>query len=258
MALNKFLDKRLACLLLLTNYKVHNCSNFYVGISSLSEVVVDEPCCNFQGSMVKVDIKTGKILWRTKMIPDNGNKIGLYSGAAIWGSSPSIDCKRRMVYIATGNLYSSPPDVTECEAEQQNKTVRDVPDPCVNPDDHSESILALDLDSGGVRWANKLGGYDTWVISCNTPGGLQPNCPPIVGPDYDFGEAPMMLTIPHPNKRGHKWLDLVVAGQKSGVVWALERDNGTLVWDTVSAPSPSCLMSYCVLFSCFTCNYIRA
>jgi glucose dehydrogenase len=207
-------------------------SAFYVGISSISEVVVDEPCCNFQGSMVKVDIKMGKIKWRTKMIPDNGNKIGLYSGAAIWGSSPSIDCKRRMVYIATGNLYSSPPEVTECEAKQENKTVRDVPDPCISPDDHSESILALDLDSGKIAWAHQLGGYDTWVISCNIPDGPQPNCPPIVGPDYDFGEAPMMLTIPH----GRKWLDVVIAGQKSGVVWALERDNGTLVWDTVSGP----------------------
>ncbi|KAG0562884.1 hypothetical protein KC19_9G179500 [Ceratodon purpureus] len=169
-------------------------SEYYVGISSISEAVVDEPCCTFQGSMVKVDIKTGKIKWRTKMVPDNGNKIGLYSGAAIWGSSPPIDCKRRMIYIATGNLYSTPPDVTECEAKQENKTVRDIPDPCISPDDHSESILALNLDSGRVVWAHQLGGYDTWVLSCFNTNGPQPNCPPIVGPDYDFAEAPMMLT----------------------------------------------------------------
>ena len=40
-----------------------------------------------------------------------------------------------------------------------------------------------------------------------------------------------MLTIDHGN--GTK-RDIVVAVQKSGFAWALDRDNGDLVWFTVS------------------------
>jgi len=187
--------------------------------------------------MIKLDIKTGEIKWKTNMLPDNNGKVGLYSGAAIWGSSPSIDPKRKAIYIATGNLYSSPLDIIACEQRENNKTHRDVPDPCISPDDHSESILALDLDSGTIVWARRLGGYDTWTVAC-IQNGTSPNCPPIVGPDYDFGEAPMMLTVKRnivdAGIEDGECVDIVVAGQKSGIVWALDRDDGTLIWDAVS------------------------
>ncbi len=147
---------------------------------------------------MKIDIETGKIVWRTKMLPNNGGKQGLYAGAALWGSSPSIDAKRNLVFIATGNNYQVPPSVQECQEKQDNKTVPDNPDPCILPGDHSESILALDLDTGDIKWSHHLGGYDTYVTVCPTNPSVakSPNCPKIPGPDYDFGEAPMMLTIP--------------------------------------------------------------
>ena len=180
-----------------------------------------------------MDIQTGKITWQTKMIPNNNGKTGAYAGAAIWGSSPSIDKQRRHVYVATGNLYSVPPDIQACQEKQDNLTKPANPDPCILADDHSESILALDLDSGRIVWSNHLGGYDTWVLACApqlNPSGPD-NCPKIPGQDYDFGEAPMMLTVP--SKAKSEWIDIVVAGQKSGFVWALNRDNGSLFWATV-------------------------
>lgn len=213
---------------------------YYIGLSSASEKVLEGPCCSFQGSMIKLDIKTSEIKWKTNMLPNNYGKVGLYSGAAIWGSSPPIDHKRKAVYIATGNLYTSPPNVVACEQRENNKTHRDVPDPCNNPNDLSESIVALDLDTGKVVWARRLGGYDTWSSACIQSGPLLPNCPPIVGPDYDFGEAPIMLTVKrhtiHVGIKDGEYIDIVVAGQKSGIVWALARDNGTLVWDAVTGP----------------------
>lgn len=127
----------------------------------------------------------------------------------------------------------------------------------VQAGDYSESILALDLDTGKIVWANHLGGVDVWNVACL--GGLtQPNCPAAAGPDYDFGEAPMMLTVPkiaNKSKRGSwgeeaEWQDIVVAGQKSGFVWALDRDDGHIVWDAVSEqpplllPSPSTLICF--------------
>ena len=191
--------------------------------------------------MVKVDIETGRIEWRTKMLPDNGGKGHLYSGAALWGSSPAVDVKRNLVFIATGNLYSVPPDVQACQIREANKTVPDVPDPCIRAGDYSESILALDLDTGKIVWAHHLGGVDVWNIACAF-GPSQPNCPPAAGPDYDFGEAPMLLTVRSNKSRGSRtsddeesWRDIVVAGQKSGFVWALDRDDGQIVWDAVRA-----------------------
>ncbi|GLU11127.1 hypothetical protein SLE2022_278930 [Rubroshorea leprosula] len=81
---------------------------FYVGISSLESELSIEQCCTLRGSFVKLDGRSGKILWQTFMLPDNFGKTGEYTGAAIWGSSPPIDTYRNLVYIATGNLYSVP------------------------------------------------------------------------------------------------------------------------------------------------------
>ncbi|KAG0605212.1 hypothetical protein M758_9G040200 [Ceratodon purpureus] len=189
-----------------------------------------------------MDITTGSIIWKTKMLPDNQGQYGAYSGAAIWGSSPPIDKKRRHVYVATGNLYSVPPEIEACQEEQENKTTPDVPNPCVKPEDHSESIVALDLDSGRIVWSNQLGGYDTFVLACIPAfsGSGPNNCPKFPGPDFDFGEAPMLLTVLSKDRgKLPKLLDILVAGQKSGIVWALERDHGKLVWDAVAGPGGS-------------------
>jgi glucose dehydrogenase len=167
------------------------------------------------------------------MLPDNNNKIGEYAGAAIWGSSPSIDVSRNHVYIATGNLYSVPLNISQCQEKENNQTVPTHPDECVELDNHSESILALDLESGKIKWFHQLGGYDVWFIACNNLS--TPNCPPGPNPDADFGEAPLMLSI----KRNKTKIDIVAAVQKSGFAWALDRNNGNLIWSTVSCTASS-------------------
>lgn len=199
-----------------------------MGVSSLEEVYSIENCCRFRGSFVKLDTRTGAIVWQTYMLPDNHGAIGGYAGAALWGSSPSIDVGRSHVYIATGNLYSVPQSVEDCQERQDNQTVPVHPEECIGPDIHFDSILALDLISGEIRWFRQLGGYDVWFLACNDPS--TPNCPPGPNPDADFGEAPMMLSNIGPNGRRK---DVVVAVQKSGFAWALDRSNGNLIWSTV-------------------------
>lgn len=162
------------------------------------------------------------------MLPDNRNKIGGYAGSAIWGSSPSIDIIRKHVYIATGNLYSAPLNVTQCQQKENNQTVPTHPDQCVEPDNHSQSILAVDLDSGKIKWFHQLGGYDVFFVACSNLSTA--NCPPGPDPDADFGEAPLMLSV----NRNKTKLDIVAAVQKSGFAWALDRNNGRLIWFTVS------------------------
>ncbi|KAK4417683.1 hypothetical protein Salat_2181000 [Sesamum alatum] len=203
---------------------------FYVGVSSLEETYSIQDCCTFRGSFAKLDFQTGAILWQTYMIPDNNGKKGGYAGAALWGSSPSIDTGRNHVYIATGNLYSAPESVEECQERQNNQTVPTHPDECIEPDIHFDSMLALDLNYGEIKWYRQLGGYDVWFFACRNPS--TPNCPPGPNPDADFGEAPMVLSITVNRTK----LDIVVAVQKSGFAWALDRSNGNLVWSTEAGP----------------------
>ena len=202
----------------------------YVGVASLEEalagIVPGYPCCSFRGSMLALDLNTGAILWKTYMAPAG------YSGNAIWGSSPAIDTKRGQVYIATGNNYSVPDDVLNCVADN-------VGDPagqagCLSADNHFDSILALDLKTGAIRWATRAIPYDAWTVDCIPFFGDGSNCPNPAGPDYDFGQAPALFTV-KPIGTG-KPRDLVGAGQKSGQYWALDPDNGTVQWVTQAGP----------------------
>ncbi|KAI9169228.1 hypothetical protein LWI28_009169 [Acer negundo] len=112
-------------------------------ITSLSQFTNDK-CCTFRGSLAKLDVLTRAIRWQTYMFPDNGGKLGGYAGAAIWGSSPAIDVIRRRVYVATGNLYTAPPEVLKCQDEQNNQTRRpDHPDQCIGPGINFNSVVAL-------------------------------------------------------------------------------------------------------------------
>ncbi|KAF9626574.1 hypothetical protein IFM89_036089 [Coptis chinensis] len=203
---------------------------FYVGTSSLEEISSIGQCCTFRGSMAKLDIRTGKIVWQTFTLPDNLGIRGEYAGAAIWGSSPSIDVRRNLVYIATGNLYSAPSRVRGCQEMENNQTTPTHHDRCIEPENHENSIMALDMDHGNIKWYRQLGGYDIWFLACSDKS--TPGCPPGPNPDADFGEAPMMLTIiVNGTKR-----DIVAAVQKSGYAWALDREDGRILWCTVAGP----------------------
>lgn len=204
---------------------------FYVGVSSTEVTLPAEQCCTFRGSLVKLNILSGSILWQTYTLPDNGGKRGGYAGAAIWGSSPAIDPKRRLAYAATGNLYTAPPEVQECQERQNNQTTLPTePDQCIGPDVNFNSIMAFEIESGRIRWACQLGGYDVWQVACLVPN--NPDCPTGPNLDADFGEAPMLITI---STNGTE-RDIAVAVQKSGFVWALDRDSGEIVWLRLAAP----------------------
>ena len=191
--------------------------------------------------MVALDLATGAIDWKTYMMPDNGGKPGGYSGAAVWGSSPSIDASRGVVYIATGNPYTFPKVLDDCLALHHGDPVGQ--DQCLTtldaPNDYAESILALDLTSGAVRWARKLHNYGAWTSACSPNiAPLVPvnsaNCVDLDGLDYDFGQAPMLFSATIDGAAR----DLVGAGQKTGVFWALDPDaNGQTVWATAAGPA---------------------
>ncbi|MFV0276538.1 MAG: PQQ-binding-like beta-propeller repeat protein [Parahaliea sp.] len=180
----------------------------YVPVSSLEVTAAAEPdyaCCTFRGSVVAYEAATGKQRWKTYTIPEPAspqrpNPHGVVqlgpSGAAVW-NTPSIDAGRRQLHVGTSENYSSPAD------------------------GNSDAIIAMDLDSGKIKWVFQATPGDAWNSACVLPD--RSNCPVEDGPDFDFGGASILA-------RGADGRERVLAGQKSGMVWALNPDDGSLEW----------------------------
>ena len=182
----------------------------FVPVSSVEEVPaqnVKYPCCSFRGSVVAIDTKSGKQLWKSYAIPDPpkatrissaGTQLTGPAGAAIW-SAPTLDLKRKAVYVATGNSYTDPADR------------------------HTDAIVAFDMETGDMLWSQQMTPGDGWNFSCINPN--KASCPENPGEDLDFGSSPILKSV------GGK--DLLIVGQKSGVVHALDPGQlGKIVWQT--------------------------
>jgi polyvinyl alcohol dehydrogenase (cytochrome) len=162
------------------------------------------PCCTFRGSVVALRVQDGSLVWKEYTIPQEPKRTGTNrsgtpqwgpSGAGVW-ASPTIDAKRGLLYVTTGDNYSTPAS------------------------DTSDGVMALDLTSGQVKWSRQMLKGDAYNSAC---GDRTANCPPENGPDFDFGSSPLLVTA------GNR--ELVIAGQKSGMVYALDpAKGGELVW----------------------------
>jgi polyvinyl alcohol dehydrogenase (cytochrome) len=185
----------------------------YVPVTSREEATTMNPatsCCTFRGSVVALDAQSGKTLWKgytitTAPAPTRKSSAGVQmfgpAGAAIW-SSPTIDRSRRLVYATTGNSYADPPS------------------------DGGNAFIAFRLDSGERAWVHQATEGDAYTMACGSSVGGQGNCPLANGPDVDFGNSAILVTLPG-GKRA------LIAGQKSGTVHALDPDNnGALLWRT--------------------------
>lgn len=193
----------------------------YQGVSSLEEGAAANPlypCCSFAGSMNALNANNGAVIWKTHMMPLEDAGRGKYAGCSVWGSSPPVDANN--VYIATGNLYSLPDDVADCvsQCEEHPETCLGKP-PCVPENIHFDSILALNKATGKIVWSRRLETADAWTVACLF--GLPINCPIPTGPDFDFAQAPIIFGKDH-----------LIIGQKSGVVWGLNRLTGQVRWNT--------------------------
>ena len=182
----------------------------YIPVASWEETRASDPeyaCCTFRGSVVALRVSDGQQVWKTYMVDDvpkeNGKtdrgtpRLGP-SGIGIW-ATPTLDVKRQRLYVTTGDNYSSPATPL------------------------SDAVVALDLGSGRVLWSQQVTKDDAYNSACGTGGA---NCPVERGPDFDFG-APAILTT-RPGGR-----DVLIAGQKSGIVYAFDPDDqGRILWQT--------------------------
>jgi len=198
----------------------------YVGISSFEEATAATPgypCCVSRGSVVAVEVRTGRKLWQTYTVPDNLGRPDGYSGGGVWSVTAAVDDKRNSLYVGTGNNYSVPVSAKACNAAHPASKA------CTDPHDYFDAVLALDLKTGRIKWAKRALTYDAWNVAClyELPGAG--NCPLPAGPDYDFGGS-------GPNLMSVHGRDVLGIGSKSGIYWALDPDNGDVIWKTQVGP----------------------
>ncbi|KAK4895805.1 hypothetical protein LTR27_006287 [Elasticomyces elasticus] len=161
------------------------------------------------------------------------NEPGGWSGIGIWGSQPSIDVARNQVFIATGNVYEIPDTVQAC-INATNSNSSDLA--CYPSSVWHEAVIALDIDCGNVNWIKILSPLEAWNAACGIAGVTPESaaCPPNPGPDADFGMAPAFVpaqSAATPNGR-----DVVVTGQKTGDLYAMDAADGSIMWATIVGP----------------------
>jgi len=218
----------------------------FVGAASVEENLSLDPtykCCNFVGNVAALrfdkSTKSFSVVWNLTMIPEASAAMG-WSGVGMWGSQPSIDTKRRQVFFASGNTYTVPDVIIDCQESVENITAVKqglVPDPCLPRDILQESVISIDLDLGIINWVHQLPALDAFSAACGYPGLFPQNktlCPQVPGLDYDFGMAPSYVpgsksTTPHGK-------DMVVVGQKSGIIYGMSAQTGILYWSTQTSP----------------------
>jgi polyvinyl alcohol dehydrogenase (cytochrome) len=195
----------------------------YVGVASLEENAgfLGAWPFSWRGKVVALDAGTGSVIWSIKTIDDASyNNAQGYTGASVWGSTPVVDPKRGTLYVSTGNNYTGPAGGSTSPGS-----------PAAPAGDHFDSVLALDLSTGATKWAYRAWNGDVWDVASWVFGGAKSyNYPDnsLLGPDWDFGSGPMLIS-------GNKG-DIIGAGAKSGIFYALDPDTGALIWKTQAGP----------------------
>jgi len=210
----------------------------FVGASSSEESAAILPgyeCCSFAGTFAAFTFsrRTGQFTtkWNVTMLPEPIG-VGGWSGAAIWGSQPAIDEARQQVFVATGNAYELPDSVQACV----NNTQPESQSSCFSDDVLAQAVVAFDIRTGHINWASVQAPIEAWTVACGVPGFSPklPTCPPNPGPDADFGMAPAFVSGKAADTP--QGADIVVVGQKSGVLFAMDAINGSVYWAAYTSP----------------------
>lgn len=193
-----------------TSAPIYHDGRVFIGVSSREEMMMlgnpKYECCTFRGGVAAFDAKTGAQVWRFYTVPvpateqgkdEKGRRIMGPSGVGVW-STVSIHPAAKRLYFTTGNEYTNPGSP------------------------YSDSIIALELDTGKLVWSYKAKAKDMWNANClSKPDGCDE--------DYDFGTIPISF-------KGPKGKQLIGAGAKSGWFYALDPKDGKEVWKTEVGP----------------------
>src|SRR5262249_17499159 len=150
------------------------------------------PGYTFRGNVVVLDPTDGRIVWQTFLVHEAARQPdGSYgpSGATVWGS-PAYDHASKTIFVGTGQNYDQPTT------------------------DTSDALVALDAETGAIKWVSQKTPDDTWNITFGPPNEQ----------DLDIGDSPQLYRL---NGRL-----VVAAGQKSGVFHVVDAETG----EAVAAP----------------------
>ena len=146
------------------------------------------------GTVRAFDARSGRLVWSWDPIPrDPSNpvykewdsqKVGNASAANAWAPL-SVDASRHLVFVPTG---SASPDFFGGERPGDNRW--------------ANSIVALDGETGQLRWGQQLVHHDIW--------------------DYDVGSQPTLANI----RRDGKSVAAVIQATKTGFLFTFDRDSG--------------------------------
>jgi alcohol dehydrogenase (cytochrome c) len=158
------------------------------------------------GHVLAVDAKTGRVKWHFNSIPqdekDQGWEIagptwvgGERNGGGIWETA-AIDPELNLVYMAVGNPFG---DSTKRAGMNL----------------FSDSIIALDIDTGKLKWYFQETHHDVW--------------------DYDSAGPPTLFEM----QVGGRRVKALAHASKNGLLFILDRETGKPVHPIREMPVPT-------------------
>ena len=157
------------------------------------------------GHVLAVDAKTGKVLWVFNTVPQNEKDQGWdlagptwvggeRNGGGIW-ETPAIDPALGLVYVAVGNPYG----------DSKKRAGTNL---------FSDSIVALTLNNGTLKWYFQQTHHDVW--------------------DYDSGGPPTLFDM----QVGGRTVKALAQASKNGYLYILNRETGQPVHPIKEMPVP--------------------
>ena len=152
------------------------------------------------------DARSGALVWSWDPIPrDASNPVysewtpestANASAANAWAPL-SVDVARHLVFVPTGSVS---PDFYGGERPGDNRW--------------ANSIVALDGETGTLRWGRQLVHHDLW--------------------DYDLASQPTLASVEHDGQR----VDAVIQATKTGFLYTFDRASGKPLFPIVERPVP--------------------
>ena len=180
----------------LTGAPVAHDGTVYVPVASWEETRSGNPdykCCTFRGSLVALRIRDGKLAWKTYTVPEPTANGKERNGVAGMGPSGASIWSAPTLDLKRNRIYVTTGDNFSAPATLT-----------------SDAMLAMDLTTGRIMWSKQVTEGDVF--------------PSDRGPDFDFGSSAILVKTPEGR-------DLLLAGQKSGMVYAFDPDKmGEIVW----------------------------
>lgn len=160
-----------------------------------------------RGTVRAFDVRSGELLWGFDPVPRTPEHPGWdtweagaaeITGAANAWAPLAADEDLGLVYIPTG---SAAPDFYGGEREGENL--------------FSNSVVALDVETGELRWHFQVVHHDLW--------------------DYDVASPPTLTEIEHAGRS----VPVAIVATKTGMVFVLDRRDGTPLWPVEERPVPA-------------------